>query len=128
MWLKAVPLKVSIFVWRLFLNRIPTRDKLFQRRVLAESDQSCVANCGLNEDINHLFLNCGFLWRYPTAYCGLVRIFNIFAWLFSESLSSVWWVAWLFKKVNCNGGARNFIEPGQSFDRKFTCDIIYKWS
>jgi len=59
-WLKAVPLKVSIFVWRLFLNRIPTRDKLFQRRVLAESDQSCPPNYNLNEDRDHLFLNCGF--------------------------------------------------------------------
>jgi hypothetical protein len=25
-----------------------------------------------------------------------------------------------------SGEARNFIEPGQNFDRKFTCDIIYK--
>jgi len=38
-WLKAVPLKVLIFAWRLFLNRIPTSDKLFQRRVLLASDQ-----------------------------------------------------------------------------------------
>ena len=33
LWLKGVPLKVLIFAWRLFLNLIPTRDKLFQRRV-----------------------------------------------------------------------------------------------
>jgi len=99
-WLKAVPLKVSIFAWCLFLNRLPTRDKLFQRRVLADSDQRCHANCGLNEDKDHLFLNCGFFWRYLAAYCGLVRILNNFAWFFSVSLPSVWRVAWLFDKIN----------------------------
>jgi len=25
-----------------------------------------------------------------------------------------------------SGGAKKFIEPGQNFVRKFTCDIIYK--
>jgi len=57
LWLKAVPLKVSIFAWRLFLSRIPTRDKLVQRHVILASDQNCVANCGLNEYRDHLFLN-----------------------------------------------------------------------
>jgi len=33
LWLKAVPLKVSIFAWGLFLNRVPTKDKLVQMRV-----------------------------------------------------------------------------------------------
>jgi len=27
---------------------------------------------------------------------------------------------------NFSGGAKNFIESGQNFDRKFICDIIYK--
>jgi len=60
LWLKSVPLKVLIFAWRLFLNRIPTRDKLFHRKVLLVSEQGCIANCGINEDIEHLFLTCGF--------------------------------------------------------------------
>jgi len=66
LWLKAVPLKVLIFTWRLFLDQIPTRDKLFQRRVLLISDQGCVANCGFNEDMEHLFFKCiffGDLWK-----------------------------------------------------------------
>ncbi|GAU41584.1 hypothetical protein TSUD_271930 [Trifolium subterraneum] len=32
LWLKSVPLKVNIFVWRLFLNRLPIKDNL-QKRV-----------------------------------------------------------------------------------------------
>jgi len=55
LWLKAVSLKVSIFAWRLFLNWVPTRDNLVHRRVLLASDQSCVANCGYNEDDDHFF-------------------------------------------------------------------------
>lgn len=34
LWLKAVPLKVNIFVWRLFLNRLATNDNLCKRCVL----------------------------------------------------------------------------------------------
>lgn len=47
-------------MWRLFLNRVPTKDKLLQKRVLADIDQGCVANCGANENKDHLFINCAF--------------------------------------------------------------------
>ena len=60
LWLKAVPLKVLIFAWRLFLNWILTRDKLFHRKVLLVSEQGCIVNYGFNEDRDHLFLTCGF--------------------------------------------------------------------
>ena len=79
MWLKAVPLKVSTFVWRLFLNRIPTRDKLAQMHVILASDQNCVANCGLNEDRDHLFLNCGFfggIWQCIEDWLGFSTVFH----------------------------------------------------
>jgi len=33
-WHKQVPLKVSVFVWRLFRNRLPTKDNLVRQRVL----------------------------------------------------------------------------------------------
>ena len=41
-------------------NRVPTRDILWRRRILAASEQGCTANCGNNEDIHHLFVKCGF--------------------------------------------------------------------
>jgi len=66
LWMKAVPLKVLIFARRLFLNQIPTRDKLHERSVLLVSEQGCVANCGTNEDKEHLFFTCSFfsgLWN-----------------------------------------------------------------
>jgi len=79
LWLKAVPLKVLIFAWRLFLNRIPTRDKLFQRKVLLVSEHGCIANCGINEDIEHLFLTCCFfggVWNIVAIWLGFSSAFH----------------------------------------------------
>lgn len=50
LWLKIVPLNISIFVWRLLLNRILTNNNLAMRQILATNEQRCVSNCGLDED------------------------------------------------------------------------------
>ncbi|XP_024628642.1 uncharacterized protein [Medicago truncatula] len=42
-WHKSIPTKVSVFVWRLFRNRLPTRDNLVHRRVLLIADSVCVS-------------------------------------------------------------------------------------
>jgi len=55
LWHKAVPLKVNIFVWRLFLNRLATKDNLRKRNVLDVSLVSCAASCWAVEDRDHLF-------------------------------------------------------------------------
>jgi len=34
LWLKDVSLKVTLFVWRLFRNRLPTKDNLFCRQII----------------------------------------------------------------------------------------------
>ncbi|RHN41893.1 putative reverse transcriptase zinc-binding domain-containing protein [Medicago truncatula] len=33
-WLKHVPLKVTLFAWRLFRNRLPTKDNLLMRGII----------------------------------------------------------------------------------------------
>ena len=65
-----VPLKVSIFVWRLGLNRIATKDNLYKRRVLTDVEQGCSANCGLTEDMDHLFFQCDFYGKIWTLTCS----------------------------------------------------------
>jgi len=70
LWLKAVMLKVNIFVWRLFLNRLATKDNLakdnlYRRNVLEANNVACSALCGKEEDRDHLFFQCdhyGRLW------------------------------------------------------------------
>jgi len=36
---KVVPLKVSIFAWMLWRNRVPTKDNLMHRSVIVASEQ-----------------------------------------------------------------------------------------
>ena len=52
---KTVPLKVSIFVWRLLHNRIPRKDNLVHRGIIHQYDNS--------EYVNHLFFGCKFFWK-----------------------------------------------------------------
>jgi hypothetical protein len=55
-----VPLKVNLFAWRLFLNRLPTTDNLIKRQVLQPNAQLFTGGCGMMEDAEHLFLSCDF--------------------------------------------------------------------
>jgi len=59
LWRREVPLKVSVFAWRLFRSRLPTKVNLFRRRIIPSDAQWCVTGCGIQESENHLFLNCG---------------------------------------------------------------------
>ena len=57
LWHKDVPLKVVLFAWRLFRDRLPTRDNLYRRNVLASDAQICAGGCELSETTSHLFLH-----------------------------------------------------------------------
>ncbi|PNX74295.1 cysteine-rich receptor-like protein kinase, partial [Trifolium pratense] len=56
--LTQVPLKVSIFAWRLLRDRLPTRANLITRGVLSPTVATCVFGCGAAESAHHLFLSC----------------------------------------------------------------------
>ncbi|XP_039687072.1 uncharacterized protein [Medicago truncatula] len=72
-WHKQVPLKVSVFAWRLIRDRLPTRTNLIARRVLSPDMSSRVADCGHPESARHLFLLCdtfGSLWHLVRDWIG----------------------------------------------------------
>jgi len=78
-WVKVVPLKVSIFTWRLFRNRVSTRGNLLHRHIRAANEQGCIANCGVHVDVNYLFVNCDFfgrIWYYISCWLGFSIAFN----------------------------------------------------
>jgi len=56
-----VPLKVSLFAWRLLRNRLPSKDNLAQHRVIYIDDIVCVAACGAIETPDHLLSTVTFL-------------------------------------------------------------------
>lgn len=65
-WRKYVPLKISVFVGRLFRDRLPTKDNLYQRRIFQEDAQLCISGCGMIESTDHIFLHCdvfGQVWQ-----------------------------------------------------------------
>jgi len=66
-WQKHIPLKVSLFVWHLLHNKLPTKDNLVRRHVLQSIDSACISGCGGLETTTHLFLHChifGSLWSH----------------------------------------------------------------
>jgi len=60
-WKSKAPLKVIAFTWKLFLDRIPTRNNLALRNCLPAEESTLCVLCGRTEESsNHLFLHCIF--------------------------------------------------------------------
>ncbi|CAJ2638568.1 unnamed protein product [Trifolium pratense] len=73
-WHPQVPLKVSIFAWRLLRDRLPTRVNLVTRGVLSSTAHSCVFGCGEAESAYHLFISCitvDSLWDLVRSWIGI---------------------------------------------------------
>ncbi|GAU21182.1 hypothetical protein TSUD_10990 [Trifolium subterraneum] len=76
-WHKQVPVKVSLLVWRLFRNRLPTKDNLAARHVISLDSQLCVNGCGGLETAQHLFLSCPAfvpLWGEVSSWIGILHV------------------------------------------------------
>ncbi|WJX74571.1 hypothetical protein P8452_58208 [Trifolium repens] len=76
-WHRHVPLKVSIFAWRLLRDRLPTKANLVSRGILAPNLHYCVAGCGSIETAQHLFLSCstfGSLWALVRSWIGFSAV------------------------------------------------------
>ncbi|GAU46085.1 hypothetical protein TSUD_239720 [Trifolium subterraneum] len=75
---KPIPLKVNLFMWRLFLNRLPTKDNLHRRGVLDASGLLCATSCGQEETLDHLFFQCnmyGRIWPLISGWLGFEAVF-----------------------------------------------------
>jgi len=74
LWRKQVPLKVVLFAWRLFRDRLPTKDNLLRRGVINLDSRVCIAGCNSLETTTHLFLHCstfGSVWQYLLRWLGI---------------------------------------------------------
>lgn len=59
-WKKQVPLKVSVFAWRLLRNRLPTKNNLFRRRIIHQDNTACIGGCGSSKTADHLLFRCDY--------------------------------------------------------------------
>ncbi|KAK2441001.1 hypothetical protein QL285_012349 [Trifolium repens] len=73
-WHPQVPLKVSIFAWRLLRDRLPTKTNLVSRGVISTAVHLCVSGCGEAKSAHHLFISCGTfgaLWALVRSWIGI---------------------------------------------------------
>ncbi|XP_022014519.1 uncharacterized protein LOC110914015 [Helianthus annuus] len=76
-WNKWIPLKVNIFGWRLFLNRLPSKDALAARNIHIDS-QLCPFCDEVTETLDHLFSACRFgneVWAGVSSWLKIPPIF-----------------------------------------------------
>lgn len=58
-WRIQIIPEVSIFLWRLFRNRLPSSDNLLRRNILLEGDQGRCLGCNkVVESISHVLFWC----------------------------------------------------------------------
>jgi len=77
-WHRYILVKVSLFVWRLLQNRLPTRDNLVRRNIFQHMDSLCIVGCDVVESATHLFLDCGtsnHLWTQVRNWLGISTVF-----------------------------------------------------
>jgi hypothetical protein len=76
-WHSQVPLKVSIFAWRLLRDRLPTKANLVTRGILSTAAHLCVTVCGEMELAHHLFRSCGAfgsLWALVCLWISILMV------------------------------------------------------
>jgi hypothetical protein len=74
---RQVPLKVSIFAWRLLRDRLPTKVNMVARCIISPDALFCVSGCGDVESTHHLFLSCSFfrsLWLLVRSWNGFLSV------------------------------------------------------
>ncbi|PNX66610.1 70 kDa peptidyl-prolyl isomerase, partial [Trifolium pratense] len=73
----GVSVKVSVFAWRFFRNRLPTKDNLAMRNIIPHDSQLCVTSCGGTETAHHLFLSFPVftpLWYLLISWIGISSV------------------------------------------------------
>jgi hypothetical protein len=74
LWKNNIPSKVSIFGWRLLLDKLTTREALYRKGVVTNNLERCCVLCFReNEDTHHVFINCSIsvqVWQFIFKWMG----------------------------------------------------------
>nr|GEY35221.1 RNA-directed DNA polymerase, eukaryota [Tanacetum cinerariifolium] len=94
-WVKFVSIKVNIFAWKMFLNRLPTRSNLAKRNVVLDSE-ACLLCDSAQEDVDHVFFSCSL----AKALTRLIyRWWNLDEQIFSSYSEWLTWLNSLLKNI-----------------------------
>ncbi|GKB67735.1 RNA-directed DNA polymerase, eukaryota [Tanacetum coccineum] len=101
-WVKSVHIKVNVFVWKLHLDRLPTRVNLARRGVQISSMMCPLCN-NAGEDSSHLFFGCDMAIDITRLVCRWWHL----AWTPVGSFSE--WLAW-FKTIRMGSKVKGLLE------------------
>jgi len=76
-WHNQVPLKVSVFAWRLLRDKLSTKTNLVNIGVIFSNASFCVSGCCFVETTHHLFLFCSTfasLWPLVRHWIGFIGV------------------------------------------------------
>nr|GEV83348.1 RNA-directed DNA polymerase, eukaryota [Tanacetum cinerariifolium] len=141
-WVKYIPIKINVFVWRARLDRLPTRSNLVRRGVVLDS--SLCPLCGLvPEDTHHVLFRCDtvklifrriFRW-WDLDWHDLLSFSDWNAWFSAIRLPSMiklilkgvfyvaWWHLWVYRNQSIFPVTppRRSVIFNDIFSRSFTC-------
>ncbi|KAL4568398.1 hypothetical protein LXL04_024009 [Taraxacum kok-saghyz] len=138
-WLKFLPRKVNVFLWRLLLNRLPTRWNLNARGVPLDNIM-CAVCAAVPDQVSHLFFGCSIamdLWEKVRRWCQIhIPIFStleeVWDWIdvhqgFSNHkvvlevlIGSLLWIIWTYRNATIFGDG--------SYRRDMLFDNLTKFS
>jgi hypothetical protein len=59
LWFNNIPSKVSIFGWMLLLEKLPTKEALYNKGIITNTHERCCVFCFKEvEDTHHIFFTC----------------------------------------------------------------------
>ncbi|XP_058761309.1 uncharacterized protein LOC131634688 [Vicia villosa] len=142
MWDLKLPPKIKVFTWRLFIDRLPTRDNLLKRGVTSVVCPNCVM-CGSSlESSSHIFFFCQevkAVWNYVFTWLGIAEEISVEDFLRFEviqekalgskrriAINFVWiatlWCIWLMRN--------DMIFKGKVFSFEVVCTniVFLSWS
>nr|GFA08501.1 RNA-directed DNA polymerase, eukaryota [Tanacetum cinerariifolium] len=94
-WVKCVPIKVNVFAWRVWLDRLPTRANLVCRNISVLSPL-CPICSTVDEDISHLLFKCELASEWLSWFKN-IRLHSKSKVLLEGVFYIAWWSVWNFR-------------------------------
>nr|GEY45226.1 hypothetical protein [Tanacetum cinerariifolium] len=101
-WVNTIPIKINIFVWKVSLNRLPTRINLVRRGVMVSPISCSICLAGL-EDLEHLL----FGFNIAIEVCRSICKWWDLSWVPFDSYPS--WLSW-FKSLRMLSSSKLVLE------------------
>nr|GEY15330.1 RNA-directed DNA polymerase, eukaryota [Tanacetum cinerariifolium] len=101
-WVKQIPIKINIFAWRVFLDRLPSKINLSRRGIMVNS-LLCPTYNFSDEDVSHSLFSCPLAVDISRLVCSWWDV----VWMPYSSYSE--WLSW-FKSIRMDSKIKGLFE------------------